>query len=116
MKFISQPRAALHDSRLHLGAAALAALALCLELWSVSSALATRGAEVCLTDHAAQRAPGRHCVADRLAGDSGRSEHLAQYLKGNCPGVPRTAIMASHRRAEPILEAAGPVCNGIGRG
>jgi hypothetical protein len=104
------PRAALKDSRVHLTLFAVGALVLCVELWGVSSAVAARGAELCLTSASAQRTAGRHCIADRLVGDTAGTEQLAQYLKGNCQGVPHEPIIASYRPGQPIIEAAGPVC------
>jgi hypothetical protein len=109
-------RTALNDSRVHFGILAIGAIALCLELWSVSSAIATRGAELCLTDYTAQRAGGRHCVADRLVAELTGSEQLAQYLRGNCQGAPREGIIAAHRPGQPTVVAAGPVCTIAGRG
>jgi hypothetical protein len=96
-----------------LSFAGAAAAVLVISLWGVSSALADRGAGVCLSNSSSAdaRAVRKPCVSELLTADAMEQQRQVVHLRGYCQGARSTAMMASRPRiASAAPEQAGPTC------
>jgi hypothetical protein len=96
-----------------LSFAGAAAALLAIALWGVSSALADRGAGVCLSSSSSAdpRAVRKPCVSELLTADATEQQRQVLHLRGYCQGERNTAMMTSRSQiAKAAPEQAGPTC------
>ncbi len=90
-----------------------AAALLAVGLWGVSSALADRGAGVCLSNSSSpdRRAERKPCVSELLTAAYTEQQRQVVHLRGYCQVARNTAMMASRSQiAKAAPEQAGPTC------